>query len=322
MEKERIEMQTLKILVEEWFYEYERNMIKPSSAACYYTHIYNHIIPKLGVYDIHELKTFDLQKYFFELYETGRIEKKGGLSGKTVQDNYIVLNNFYNYLVTKGVIQQNPCFGIRLPKDYKNPIRVLSRGEQRRIEEVVRRSKNENSFGIILCLYTGIRIGELCGLRMEDVELSQKILHVRGTVQRIKNIDENSKATTVVYGTPKSIASIRDIPLADSICEILKERMSKKRVSLLAPKKGNFVEPRVYQKHFQYIVKEAGIKSANFHSLRHTFATRALESGMDYKTLSELLGHSNPTITLKTYAHSLLEEKRRAINLVGDLYSA
>ena len=223
-------MQTLKILIEKWFYEYERNIIKPSSAACYYTHIYNHIIPKLGDYSIEELKPLMLQKYFFELYEKGRVESKGGLSGKTVQDNYIVLNNFYNYLVMKEMIQQNPCSGIKLPKDYKTPIRVLSRGEQKKIEEAVRNSKNENSFGIILCLYTGIRIGELCGLRMEDVELTQKILHVRGTVQRIKNIDKNVKATTVVYGTPKSIASIRDIPLADPICEILKESLRRQKI--------------------------------------------------------------------------------------------
>lgn len=318
-------MQTVKNLIEEWFYGYERNLIKPSSAACYHTHIYKHIIPELGAYKPSELSHIILQSYFSMLSENGLVGKAGGLSGKTVRDNHMILNNFLNYLELKNIVTKNICSNIRLPKDYKRPARVLSREEQHKVEEAVKQSSNDNSYGIILCLYTGIRIGELCGLHMDDVDLPHQLLHIRGTVQRIRNLGNEKTATSIIYGTPKSTSSIRDIPLSDPICALLKRKMrieefKGKRMTMLASKNGGFVEPRVYQKHFQHIIKVADIPATNFHALRHTFATRALEAGMDYKTLSELLGHSSPAITLKTYAHSLLEEKRKAMNLVGRLY--
>lgn len=320
-------MFTMQELITEWFYDYERNLIKSSSAACYYAHIYNYIVPCLGEYAVEELSEFVLQNYFMELYKNGRKKCEGGLSSKTVQDNYMILNNFFKYLKKRGIIKENICSDIRLPKDYNHNVRVLSREEQRAIEREVRKSTYENSFGIIICLYTGIRIGELCGLRLKDIDLQQGILRVRGTVQRIRNIGDEQAATSIVYGPPKSIASIRDIPLAEPIYELMKikieDRLEKEsgNHALLLTKSGKYVEPRVYQKHFQSIVKKANIPEANFHCLRHTFATRALETGVDYKTLSELLGHSSPTITLKIYAHSLLEEKKKAVHLVGQLYS-
>lgn len=324
--KGRVIMKTVEELITVWFHDYERSLIKPSSAACYYVHIYHHIIPGLGKYEVQELTEEILQKYFAGLSRDGKLKQEGGLSGKTIRDDRIILNSFLNNMKKKGIITENVSSDIRLPRRYNHEKRVLNRIEQRWLEDTVRQSGNNNSFGIILCLYTGIRIGELCALRLKDVDMERKMLYVRGTVQRIRNIGDSEKLTSVVWGTPKSASSLRDIPLPDSICPILERHLERRYAfakaddALLCTRDGKYMEPRVYQKHFQYIVKQSGISDVNFHALRHTFATRALEAGMDYKTLSELLGHSSPAITMNIYAHSLPEQKRQAINLVGSIY--
>lgn len=197
-------MFTMQELITEWFYDYERNLIKSSSAACYYAHIYNYIVPCLGEYAVEELSEFILQNYFMELYKNGRKKCEGGLSSKTVQDNYMILNNFFKYLKKRGIIKENICSDIRLPKDYNHNVRVLSREEQRAIEREVRKSTYENSFGIIICLYTGIRIGDADGKISLNQQKPSKHAGLRrfGPEKFLQRNNEFMKERPIFYKKP------------------------------------------------------------------------------------------------------------------------
>ena len=176
-----------------------------------------------------------------------------------------------------------------------------------------------NRISIILCLYVGIRVGELCGLLWTDVDFERHILSVNRTVQRIRNTDGDRK-TKVVSLTPKSDTSQRDIPLPAFLVEMLREHEKISTTSYIISFSGNPVEPRTIQRRFKKLLTIARVRDVNFHVLRHSFATRALEKGFDIKTLSELLGHASPTITLSKYAHVLDEHKRRSMEKLGELY--
>lgn len=309
-----------------WFYQVEKNSVKPSTAATFYDLIFRHIIPELGEYHLSELNLLLLQSFINRKYENGRLDRKGGLSYQTISSICTVLNMALQYAQSNEMLAKNYCADVRLPKPEWKKVRVFTRKEQKKIEDTVRKSKNPNGIGIILCLYTGIRIGELCALRMEDVDISNRMLHVQRTMERIKCIEEGGRRTMLYVGRPKSHSSIRDIPLPQFLAESLRSYMNQYRADAAADapfirgKNGNAIEPRVYQKYFQTILHKAEVENANFHCLRHTFATRTLEAGVDPKTLSELLGHSNASITMNIYAHSLYEHKLEAMERLAAVY--
>jgi integrase len=169
--------------------------------------------------------------------------------------------------------------------------------------------------GIILCLYTGLRIGELCALRWNEIDLPNKVLHVKYTMQRIQDYSENRKTKTKLIRTsPKSKSSVRFIPLPDFLVELLEALQSTPEAYFLSGEEDHLIEPRYMQLQFKKYLKECEIRDVSFHCLRHTFSTISLRSGMDSKTLSELLGHSNVNITLNNYVHSSMDYKRESMN--------
>ena len=194
-----------------------------------------------------------------------------------------------------------------MPKSEKFITRVLSVEEQKRLENAL---SGDSDIGIFLCLYTGLRIGELCALRWEDIHLERAVLTVNGTQARTE------KGVEII--SPKSKSAKREIPLPPFLLEKIKR----------LPRTGEFVISRIgrpfdirtYRRHFKHILNKAGLPDIKFHALRHTFATRALEVGMDYKTLSEILGHSTVSITLDLYAHSLNEHKKKQMNKLGGIF--
>ena len=166
-------------------------------------------------------------------------------------------------------------------------------------------------FGIVLCLYTGLRIGELIALQWKDIDLQKGVL----TVSRSCH-DKNG---SIVFDEPKTVTSCRVIPLPKQLLPKLKNIKKNSNSDFVVSMGGNAVSVRSYQRSFELLLKKLNITHRGFHSLRHTFATRALECGMDVKTLSEILGHKNPTVTLNRYVHSLLEHKAAMMNRLGKL---
>jgi integrase len=168
----------------------------------------------------------------------------------------------------------------------------------------------------MLCLYTGIRIGELCGLMWSDIDFERKLLCINRTIQRIRSNGENK--TEVTFLTPKSKTSTREIPLPDFLLELLFKHRPLTNGEYVLNYKNKPIEPRTLQYRFKKILQTADVKNVGFHITRHTFATRALENGCDVKSLSEILGHGSATVTMNKYAHSSTEHKRGCMNAICD----
>jgi len=201
-------------------------------------------------------------------------------------------------------------------KKKTSEITVFSKEEQKLFEEHLKRKLNVRKVALLLCLYTGLRIGEVCGLKWENIDFIKKVLYVKRTIIRIKAKDDNYNKTMLIESTPKSDTSIREIPIPDFLVDILEQFKLQDDFYILSgsPK---LYDPRQLENTYARILRKAGIRYSKFHTLRHTFATRSIESKMDIKTLSEILGHASIEITLKIYVHTSTELKRESIqNLV------
>lgn len=207
-----------------------------------------------------------------------------------------------------GVIETNFKVGIKIKSKSKKRVECLSRVEQIKLEDYILNNKKVNYYGFLISLYTGLRLGELLALKWSDVELESKILRVSATISKCV---ENHKVVTI-EDCPKTISSVREIPLTGKLIKLF-NGLKNKSEYVLCNKFGGRVDYRGYQATFTRLLKRLNIKHYGFHSLRHTFATRLLENGVDIKTISELMGHSSPTITLNRYVHTDVENKRRAL---------
>lgn len=182
---------------------------------------------------------------------------------------------------------------------------------------------DETAIGILISLHTGLRIGEVCALRWADIDLTNNILMVRSTVTRVYDHNRSGTATKYVIGSPKTDTSLRNIPLPLSLRTYLSQLSATARSEFVISKNGTFTLPRTYENRFHRILQQTISRPVHYHTLRHTFATRCIESGMDMKTLSELLGHASITVTMNLYMHSSLEFKRMQMeNMINLLRSA
>ena len=228
-----------------------------------------------------------------------------------------VIKNSLVVAQNTGVVEKQFSEAIQRPKVVEKDIECFSVSEQKAIEKYVTDSKKDKLFGIVLCLYTGLRIGELLALEWDDINLSEGTIKVSKTCY---DAWENGRYRKFV-GEPKTHSSRRAIPFPRQLLPYLKalKKRSKSKY-FIAGKNGEEVPVRSYQRSFELLLKKLKIPRHGFHSLRHTFATRALECGMDVKTLSEILGHKNPTVTLNRYAHSLMEHKSAMMNKLGKIF--
>ena len=218
-----------------------------------------------------------------------------------------VLNLAFEYACDMEYIEENPCVRVRRTKAETKKVEAFTVEEQRAIEREIARSDDRRLHGILLCLYTGLRIGELLGLTWDDVDLNRGVIKITKTVYREKN---ESGAWQLCVDTPKTKASDRVIPLPEYITDMLRMDCE----SALTPyvvenKKGERMSIRSYQYIFEKLTESARVRKLNFHALRHTFATRAIECGMDIKTVADIMGHQNASITLNRYAHCMLNHK-------------
>ncbi|MDE6060175.1 MAG: site-specific integrase [Clostridia bacterium] len=290
-----------------WLEIYVKPTVKMQTYARYKHIAQNHISKSLGEFELGELSAIDLQRFIVELSEVKRF------ASNTVNSIITVIRRSMQTAVSIGLLDREYSNKICRPKTVEKEVNSFSVKEQRAIEKyVLQNLDNTKLFGIVLCLYTGLRIGELLALKWESIDLSHGIIFVNSSCH-----DEYKNGKLVKFiDAPKTKNSIRIIPIPKQIMPYLK-RIKRGATSEYIVSGKKEVGVRSYQKTFECVLRKLNIPHKGFHSLRHTFAMRAIESGMDVKTLSELLGHKNPDITLKRYTHSMLDHKREMMNVLG-----
>ena len=298
---------TTQILLNEWLETYQKEHIKARTYSRYQGLISMHILPALGATNISELGRREIQEFLTQQKKDGNIRNGEKLSATSANMMLSVLNLAFEYACDMEYIEENPCLRVRRTKAETKKIEAFTVEEQRAIESEIARSDDRRLHGVLLCLYTGLRIGELLGLTWDDVDFTKGVIKVTKTVYREKN--ENG-VWQLCVDTPKTKASDRVIPLPEYITVLLSaDQESAVTPYIVENKKGERMSIRSYQYLFEKLTERAGVRKLNFHALRHTFATRAIECGMDIKTVADIMGHKNASITLNRYAHCMLDHK-------------
>lgn len=289
--------------------EEKKKYIKLSSYAEYVSVIKKYIVPFFGEKDIKNDESLKCEISNF----TGFL--MSGLSPKTVKDILTVTNQIFIYARENGYAEKSDVTA-KMPKCEFSPIEVLSPSDCKKLTEYLQKSTDTSKIGILLCLFTGIRLGEICGLRRGDIDLENGVIKIRRTIQRIYL----GGVSQFHIGSPKTKNSIRDIPLPAFLCDKLKNNACTDPLCYYLSGSPSFVQPRTYQNRFKKYLAESGVTgNFHFHTLRHTFASRAVELGFDPKTLSEILGHASVNITLNRYVHTSLASKRRSMDLFSSI---
>lgn len=302
-----------------WLNEWLTHYIKPSSKQRTFKQYSKvaqiHILPYLGDIELTDLTPFVLQKFITDLMTNGNKRTGKGLSPNFVKTIQSVIQNSLKTAHLVGYLPEYSANKIKRPKIVEKQVECFSIQEQKKIEEAALSVKKDKYRGIILCLYTGLRIGELLALTWNDVDFEKSILSVTKTCH---DGNENGEHIRII-DTPKTENSRRQIPLSKTLVKMLKDMKRKSKCEFVIADGEKPVFIRSYQRTFELLLKKLKLPHKGFHSLRHTFATRALECGMDVKSLSEILGHKNATITLNRYAHSLWEHKAEMMNKLSKM---
>ena len=289
---------------DEWL-KSRRAGIKESTYVKYETILRRHILPYFGACTPPEL-TNALVASFVDAMLT-----ENTLSPKTVRDILAVLRSVLRYAAATAPGGFSPV-EIHGPKCARAETRFLSRTEQEKLTAFLLSETDECKFGILLALSTGIRLGELCALRWECVSVADKTVRIAATMQRLRSVD--GTGTKILIGAPKSDTSVRIIPLPEFIVSLCRAIQPKNSSAYVLTGTEKCMEPRTLQYRMEKYTRACGLEGVHFHTLRHTFATRAVEVGFDIKSLSEILGHSSTTVTLERYVHSSDERKRENMN--------
>lgn len=304
------------------FLQHKKYQVKESTYACYCNIIEKHIRPTLGIIKADNINSVSIQCFIDNKLNHGRIDKSGGLSRKTVKDILTVLSLVFKYGEKIGLMNTVKIH-FSMPKIEKQEIEIFTADEETVITNFAVSSNDFQKFGVCLALYTGLRIGELCALKWKNIDLDNSLIFVKSTLMRITNTDKKSfQKTKIIVDSPKTVAGKRTIPipsfLMPKLYELYGENKSSKDFFLTGTTK--FIEPSNYYVKYQKWLHEMNLSEHSFHALRHTFATRCIESGFDVKTLSEVLGHADVNITLNRYVHSSLDLKRSNMEKLSMFY--
>ena len=274
--------------------------------------IETHILPELGGIQVDQITSTVINAFLAKKLSDGRIDGRGGLSTAYVRSIMLVINSALQFATENRLC--NPLLTqIHKPPLQSKELAVLSKDEQKKLESVLLTDMNETKLGIYISLYTGLRIGEICALSWEDIDIANRTIYVRHTLTRIRVIENGKTVTKNSIDTPKTKSSLRCIPICSTLAQVLNDYLPNVTSEYVVSNKAGFVSPRTFEYRYKKIMKESKISFINYHGLRHTFATRCIESGVDVKSLSEILGHANVSITLNTYVHSSMELKRAQI---------
>ena len=294
--------------------------VKKTSYIRYRNLLHNHILPFLGTYNLSAVTSQILQEFVIFLSSCGRKDGQGGLSDKTVFDITVVTKAVFRHAELLGY---HCCCNLDVlsVRCTKKEMRVLNREEQTVLNHYLCTEPDRTKLGILFSVYTGLRLGEICALLMEDLDLAHNKLFVRHTMQRIQEQPAiDAPKTMVTLSSPKSHSSRREIPIPAFILEYLQDFSCSPHAYILSGTEEKFVEPRTMENRYKRCAEKLHIHGTTFHTLRHTFATRCIEIGVDVKTLSEILGHTNVNVTLNRYVHSSFELKAEDMNKLTALY--
>ncbi|MCL2301390.1 MAG: site-specific integrase [Firmicutes bacterium] len=329
---------TVAAWLKEWLEVYALPTVKQSTYVSYEGYVRLHLTPELGSIKLVQLSTESIQRFFNR--------KKKTHSPKYLRNIFNMFHAALDQAVVNRKLNRNPTFGVKLPQIPAKEMRVLSKEEQAGLQAAVHQQPELQAFAIIFALSTGVRLGELLAFQWKDINEQRKTIRVRRTLGRLQKVDANgtvalrsnvadpsAHSTEIAIRTPKTTTSLREIPLFPELWEGLME-YQKKQLELIdamsvdyddkdyifCTAKGKAHDPRVFEDIYKRALSDAGIADATFHSLRHTFATRALESGMDIKVLSAILGHAQASTTLNRYGHALPDHKRLSMEKMRSFY--
>lgn len=288
--------------------ENTKGSIKGATENKYRYLIKTHILPELGGIKASKLSALYINSFLQQKLKNGRLDGNGGLSYSYVKSIMLVINAALKFAVDEQICKpmKTPIFKPAIPK---SEIAILDVKQQKKLEEYLADNLDCTGIGILISLYAGLRCGEICALAWDDIDFTNRVIHVRHTVARVRKEGTNS-GTMLILDRPKTEASIRDIPVSSKLLTHLMKAKEQSKSKYVVSKEEKFVSTRTYDYRYHRILQKCNVDSINYHALRHTFATRCSEAGVDVKSLSEILGHSSVGITLNTYVHSSMELKR------------
>lgn len=270
-----------------------------------------HIIPELGNLKLSQITSAVINDFLKRKLTSGRLDNKGGLSASTVKGILIIIDAALKYGVAEEL-----CLPLKTPiykpSQPKKQITILDKTEQLQIEKSFTDDITITELGILISLHTGLRIGEVCALQWKDIDFNNRLIYVHHTLSRVR-CKSGERKTVYILDEPKTKNSKRSVPINSFLLPILEVAKTHSTSPFVVSENESFINPRTYEYRYHKAIKNCGIKRINYHALRHTFATRCIESGCDYKTLSEMLGHSSVKITMDIYVHSSIELKRNEI---------
>lgn len=338
--RRRSSRETVMEWVETWLEEYVARQLKTSTRISYENIVRNQIIPRLGQRKLAMLSKSDIEEFYKSLLKNGRADGKGGLSIKTIRNVHIVLHRALREAVMREYIDKNPASAVNIPTRRNTggshrTIEVLTLEEQRALTALC--GNDVYGTAVATALSTGLRMGELLGLRWSDIDFAARTISISRQLSRLKDYTPGATAKTrliLELGT-KTNASTRVIPMAQNLCSRLLDYRSAPPESyhrgrrplrdessppdmVFTGRDGGFLDPANFRYHYQRLLNQAGARRLTVHALRHTFATRALEAGVPVKAVSQILGHAGSRITMDIYSHVLPAFQAEAMNRIAD----
>ena len=293
---------TVEQWLKQWLNGYKKVSVKPTTYSDYQA-IIDWIKPELGSYKLQKLDHIAIQKFIHTMLNKG-------LSSRTVNDCVSLLNNALNYAIKHGLIESNPCRLVEKPKIHKKEMKIWNVDQLLKFKEICKGYYLEAAMDLLIY---GLRRGEILGLTVENVHLNEGYISIRNTLVI-------TSSGVILQPTPKTSASLRDIPLAQDTVSLLKATIGDKKSGLVfTTKTGNCIHPRSFQRSFDMLLKKAGLPKIRLHDMRHSSCSLLLTHGCDLKTVSQLIGHANTRVTTDIYLHSTLLNKRQAVNVLDKL---
>lgn len=294
--------------------------IKESTWANWQLFIENQIKPYFGTKKLNMISEGDIQDFILHLYTKGRKDGKGGLSVKTIRDLMVPLKQAFGYAERYRIITPIRWDMVEYPSvNRQDNVKALTFEQQKKLVQAFYMNLSNKTAAYMIVLFTGLRIGEICGLQMKDISLTPKTISINKTIQRI--YDKKKGKSHLYIGPPKTATSRRTIPIPDALVPIIErfyDADHEDRYFITGTKYPT--EPRTLRQHFNRFLKRNELPKMKFHELRHTFATRAMEiNGFDIKSLSAILGHKNPAFTMNVYGRANLDKERECMNLMSKL---